>query len=230
MQKSSIKALYMKINWSKLFAETSVIVFSVFLAIYFEDLWQERKNEQEARRMLCQLRFELIEDLADIKEIIENQKQSSKHYQFVISNLKNPEPGIFPQIDTALHAIGCDNRTLYPRIATWSILLSNGLFSEIKDSKLTIKLMNYYESYNNRLVDNGDGYDKTLNELLRLHKPNYWDNEKQMPLLNDYVATTKFRAQIEHLYRDWNLSYIKLLRNHEAITIDLIKDLDNCNE
>jgi hypothetical protein len=85
-------------------------------------------------------------------------------------------------------------------------------------------------SQNNRLVDNGDGYDKTLNELLRVHKPNYWDNEKQMPLLNDYVATTKFRAQIEHLYRDWNLSYIKLLRNHEAITIDLIKDLDNCNE
>jgi len=215
---------------TKVFFETLVIVFSVFMAIYFEDLWQDRKQKQEANRLLCELKLELAEDLNDIDSIIKNQRWNSKHYQVVVTGLSRSGFDFNQEIDAALHEIGKNNRTLYPRIATWSILLSNGLFAEIDDKELSVKLMNYYESFNKRIYDNGEGYDRTLNEMLRIHIPEYWDFLNKKPLASDHKSTSKFRAQIEHVYRDWNLYYIELLIKHKANTQDLINHLGNCNE
>jgi hypothetical protein len=216
----------MKFSIKKVLIESIIIILSVFLGIFLEDKWQQRKRETDAKMLLIQLRNELKQDLIDIDRIINLQEQNGKHYQFLLQSLELMDTKVFFAIDSSLQKI-IDNSTLYPRSASWEILISSGLLAEIEDKELSIELMSLYENSNKRILDNADGYDKTLNEMLRVHIPEFWDFVNKRPLSREYKTTSKFRTQIEHIYRDWNKYYIELLRKQKSNGDLLIQQIDN---
>jgi len=216
----------MKTSFRKITTEALLIIISVLFAVILEGMWQQRQQRIEAGELLNRLKNELSEDLSDLKGIIENQKQKDQHYLLLLKELESLNEKSFNLIDSSLHEIGSNNRTLYPRTSSWSVLISSGLLTDIEDKDLTVNLMSFFENENRRILDNGDGYDRTLNEMLRIHVPAFWDYVGKKPLSTDYQSISKFRSQILHVHREWNLYYLDLLEEHEESIENLLKLLE----
>ena len=216
-----------KLPWARMLSEGTLIIVSVYLAIVLEGVSQDREAKSSAHLALVQMLAELREDSADLEEIREEQLVRSKQYVILDQWLATPESMPLDSIAEMLDLVFFSNRTLYPRRSAWTTMLSAGQLAELESPGLVSRLGDFYESLNARVVDNGDDYDESLNDLARNSVPKYWDGTSGRLLTTDDYRISMFRNQLRYLHVSWNIWYLDLLDNYGQALDSLILEIES---
>lgn len=216
-----------KLPWSRILGEGALIIVSVYLAILLEGMSQEREARTAAHLALVQMLGEMREDSADVEEIREEQLARIKQYQDLDQWLTKPDSVPLDSMAETLDLIFFSNRTLYPRRSAWTTMLAAGQLAELDSPGLVLRLGDFYESLNARVVDNGDDYDDNLNDVARNSAPEYWDGANGRLLTTDVDELVKFRNQLRYLHISWNIWYLDLLDQYQLTLDSLILEIES---
>ncbi len=201
---------FRNLPWARFLAEAALIVGSVYLAIVLEGASSDRSRKVEAIAALTNLRAELELDQEDGKEILDLQKDQALSHQQIqawLADTQNISVDSFS--DALLHTL-TDNRTMFPRKASWTTMVAEGQLAVLGDPALIRSLANLYEHSNVRLEYNGDRYDDTTQDILRGRMPYVWDLVEDRFLTTDPAAIRTFGNQMLQAQRQ-NLGYMALL-------------------
>jgi hypothetical protein len=215
-----------KLPWAKMLGEGALIIVSVYLAIFLEGVSHDRESRLSAHLALAQMLAEMKEDSADVVEILEEQRTRSRQYVLLDQWLASPESMPLDSVAETLDLMLFSNRTLYPRRSAWTTMLASGQLGELDSPGLVSRLGDFYESLNARVVDNGNDYDESINDIARNSVPNYWDGTSRRLLTDDVRDLTKFRNQFRYLHISWNNWYIDLLENYQQTLDALILEIE----
>lgn len=218
---------FRNLPWARFLAEAALIVGSVYFAIVLESASQDREARSSAHLALVQMLAELREDSADLNEIREEQLERSKQYVVLDRWLSSPESIPLDSVSETLDLVFFSNRTLYPRRSAWTTMLSAGQLAELESPGLVSRLGDFYESLYARVVDNGDDYDQSLNDLARNSVPKYWDGTSGRLLTTDDYSISIFRNQLRYLHVSWNIWYLDLLDNYGQALDSLILEIES---
>ncbi len=106
-------------------------------------------------------------------------------------------------------------------------MLAAGQLAELDEPGLVLRLGDFYESLNARVVDNGDDYDANLNDIARNSAPEYWDGANGRLLTTDVDELVKFRNQLRYLHISWNIWYLDLLDEYQLTLDSLIQEIES---
>jgi hypothetical protein len=196
--------------WKRFLAEAVLIVSSVYLAIVLEGASTEKERKTEAIAALTNLRAELDSDQADGLEILSLQNGQSRSHQQIQAWLSDPGNVPADSLSAALKHALRDNRTVFPRNSSWTTMVAEGQLAVLGDPNLVSSLANLYEHSNVRLEYNGDRYDDTTQDLLRIWLPQAWDLIENRFLVADEAAIRTFSNQMLQAQRS-NQSYMDLV-------------------
>ena len=216
-----------KLPWNRILGEGALIIVSVYLAIFLEGMSQEREARTSAHLALVQMLGEMREDSADLEEIREEQLVRSSQYEDLDQWLANPDSVPLDSMAETLDLVFFSNRTLYPRRSAWTTMLAAGQLAELDSPGLVLRLGDFYESLNARIVDNGDDYDENLNDIARNSAPEYWDGANGRLLTTDFYELAKFRNQLRYLHISWNIWYLDLLDQYQLTLDSLILEIES---
>lgn len=198
------------IPWMRFLGEAVLIVSSVYLAIALEGASAERSQRSEAVAALTALRVELESDQSDAREIIALQEEQGRSSDRIQAWLAYPETLPADSFSAALLHVLTDNRTMFPRKASWTTMVSEGQLAVLGAPDLIGRLANLYEHSNVRLEYNGDRYDDTTQDLLRSHLPYVWDFNGRRLLADDAASIRTFASMMLQVQRQ-NRGYTALL-------------------
>lgn len=215
-----------KLPWAKIFGEGLLIIVSVYLAIFLEGVSQDREAKISAQLALGQMLGELREDSEDVGEIREEQLARNKQYENLDEWFASPDTMPLDAVAETLDLVFYSNRTLYPRRSAWTTMLASGQLAELDSPGLVLRLGDFYESLNARVVDNGNDYDESLNDIARNSAPDYWDGVNRRPLTTDVHELTRFRNQLRYLHISWNIWYLDLLDHYQQTLDSLILEIE----
>ena len=142
---------FKNIPWTRFLAEAALIVGSVYLAIVLEGASSDRSRKVEAIATLTYLRAELELDQEDGEEILNlqhDQALSHQQLQAWLADVQSIPRESFS--DALLHTL-TDNRTMFPRKASWTTMVAEGQLAVLGDPALIKSLANLYEHSNVRL-------------------------------------------------------------------------------
>ena len=179
-----------------------------------------------AHLALVQMLAEMQEDAADIAEIRQEQLERSRQYVLLDQWLASPESMPLDSVAETLDLVFFSNRTLYPRRSAWTTMLAAGQLAELDSPDLVSRLGDFYESLNARVIDNGDDYDESLNDIGRNSVPDYWDGTSGRLLTTDIHQLTRFRNQLRYMHISWNLWYLDLLDTFQQTLDSLIIEIE----
>jgi len=216
-----------KFPWARMLSEGTLIIVSVYLAIVLEGASQDREARSSAHVALVQMLAELREDSADLDEIREEQLLRSKQYVILDQWLASPESIPLDSVAETLDLVFFSNRTLYPRRSAWTTMLSGGQLAELESPGLVLRLGDFYESFYARVVDNGDDYDESLNDLARNSVPEYWDGASRRLITTDEYRISVVRNQLRYLHVSWNAWYVDWLDNYDQALDSLILEIES---
>ena len=216
-----------KLPWSRILGEGALIIVSVYLAIFLEGMSQDREARTSAHLALVQMLGEMREDSADLEEIRKEQLARSKQYKNLDQWLAKPDSVPLDSMAETLHLVFFSNRTLYPRRSAWTTMLASGQLAELDEPGLVLRLGDFYESLNARVVDNGNDYDDNLNDIARNSAPEYWDGANGRLLTTDVEELVKFRNQLRYLHISWNIWYLDLLDEYQLALDSLILEIES---
>lgn len=215
-----------RLPWKQLLAQGLLIVVSVYVAIVLEGISQDRRDARDARIALAQMLGEMRQDRADLAEIRAEQLERDRQYDALDRWLASPST-IPPDSFTATIAeTGSSNRTLYPRRSAWATMVAAGQLRDLGDPQLVTRLGNFYESVNVRVIDNGDDYDASLNDIFRNSTVQVWDPASGQLMTSDTRDITAFRNQLRWLHLAWNRFYLDLLDGYEVQLDTLIGEIE----
>ena len=216
-----------KLLWSRILGEGALIIVSVYLAILLEGMSQDREAKTSAHLALLQMLGEMREDSADLEEIREEQLARSTQYENLDQWLAKPDSVPLDSMAETLDLVFFSNRTLYPRRSAWTTMLAAGQLTELDEPGLVLRLGDFYESLNARVVHNGDNYDENLNDIARNSAPEYWDGANGRLLTTDVEELVKFRNQLRYLHISWNIWYLDLLDEYQLALDSLILEIES---
>ena len=196
--------------WKRLLAEAVLIVSSVYLAIVLEGASTDREQKAEAIAALENLRSELALDRADGLEVVSLQQDQGQSHQQIQAWLSEPDNIPAELFSAALEHALTDNRTVFPRKSSWTTMVAEGQLAILGDSTLVSRLANLYEHSNVRLEYNGDRYDDTTQDILRVWLPRAWDLVENRFLTTDEVTKRAFGNQMLQAQRQ-NRGYMALV-------------------
>jgi hypothetical protein len=204
-----------------------VIIASVYFAIVLEGMSQDREAKLSAHTALAQMLGELREDSADLDEIRQEQLARDKQYVALDQWLALPESMPLDSATETIDSIFHSNRTLYPRSSAWTTMVAAGQLGELEAPDLVARLGDFYESLVPRVIDNGNDYDESLNDIARNSTPEIWDGVNGRPLTTDVRQITVFRNQLRYMHLSWNKWYLDLLDDYEKILDSLVLDIES---
>ena len=196
--------------WKRFLAEAVLIVSSVYLAIVLEGASTDQDRKMEAIAALTNLREELASDQADGIEILSLQQDQARSHQQIQAWLSDPDNVPAESFSAALEYALTDNRTVFPRKSSWTTMVAEGQLAILGDPNLVSSLANLYEHSNPRLEYNGDRYDDTTQEILRVWLPQAWDLVESRFLAADEVTMRTFGNQMLQAQRQ-NRGYMALV-------------------
>lgn len=215
-----------RLPWARILGEGTLIIVSVYLAIVLEGVSQDRESWSSAHEALVQMLAEMKEDSADFNEIRKEQLVRSRQYMELDQWLASPDSIPLDSAGEMLDLVFFSNRTLYPRRAAWTTMLSAGQLAELDSPGLVSRLGDFFESLNARVVDNGDDYDENLNDIARNSAPKYWDGANGRLLTTDVDKLAEFRNQLRYLHISWNTWYLDLLDKYGQTLDSLILEIE----
>jgi len=215
-----------KLPWIKIIGEGALIIVSVYLAIVLEAMSQDWAAQRAAYAALAQMLDEMREDSHDLEEIRAEQLERSEQYAALIKWLGNPDSMPIDSVAAAMDSIISSNRTLYPRRSAWTTMVADGQLRELDAPALVAKLGNFYESVNVRVIDNGNDYDESLNDIARNSVPLVWDGVERRLMTTNVESLTIFRNQLRYMQIAWNDWYLDLLDDYDKNLNTLILEIE----
>lgn len=216
-----------KLPWVKLLGEGALIIVSVYFAIVLEGMSQDREEKLSAHTALAQMLGELREDSADLDEIREEQLARDNQYAALDEWLERPGSMPVDSVAETMDSIFFSNRTLYPRRSAWTTMVAAGQLGELEAPDLVARLGDFYESFVPRVIDNGNDYDESLNDIARNSAPEIWDGVNGQLLTTDVRQITAFRNQLRYMHISWNVWYLDLLDDYEQTLDSLVPDIES---
>lgn len=198
------------IPWGRLVLEATVVVGSVYLALALEGASAERGRRVEAVEALQVLRAELEQDRSDLREIIASQQDRQVRHQRIDRWLSRPESLPRDSVAEDFLFLFSVNRTLYPRSAAWSTMVSSGQFNDLDDAILVSELANFFENRVVRIVDNGSTYDQWVLGVARSTLPAAWDRIERRLTVRTSAEINRFRSELLGVF-DFGTTYLGLL-------------------
>lgn len=226
MSESSSARYFSRLPWRDILVQGLLIVVSVYLAIVLEGISADRRDAREARQALAQMLGEMRQDRADLQEIRAEQLERDGQYADLDRWLSVPASIPADSFTAALSAITGSNRTLYPRRSAWTTMVAAGQLRELDDRELVTRLGNFYESVNNRVIDNGNAYDESVDDVGRNSAVHFWDPATGRLLTTEPTQIAVFRNQLRYLHESWNVWYLDLLGDYEGLLDALIGELE----
>jgi len=196
--------------WKRLLAEAVIIISSVYLAIVLEGASAEHERKTEAIVALTNLRAELRLDQADGLEILVLQEAQAQSHKQIQAWLSEPMSVPSEAFSVALGQTLTRNRTVFPRKSSWTTMVAEGQLTALDNPNLISRLANLYEHSNPRLEYNGDRYDDTTQDILRVRLPEAWDLVENRFLTTGEVRIRVFGNQMLQAQRQ-NRNYIALV-------------------
>lgn len=215
-----------KLPWVKLLGEGALIIVSVYFAIVLEGMSQDREAELSAHTALAQMVGEMRKDSADLDEIREEQLATDRQYKALDQWLESPESAPLDLVAEATDAIFYSNRTLYPRSSAWTTMVAAGQLGELDAPGLVARLGDFYESLIPRVIDNGNDYDESLNDIARNSATKIWDGVSGQLLTTDVRQLAVFRNQLRYMHLSWNVWYLDLLDDYERRLDALVLEIE----
>lgn len=203
-----------------------LIVVSVYVAIVLEGISADHRDAREAREALAQMLGEMRQDRADLQEIRAEQLERDRQYVSLDRWLSAPASIPADSFTAALDAVTGSNRTLYPRRSAWTTMVAAGQLRDLDDPELVTRLGNFYESVNDRVIDNGNDYDASLDDVGRNSAVHVWDPSAGRLLTSEAAEIAVFRNQLHYLHYSWNRWYLDLLGDYERQLDALIGELE----
>lgn len=216
-----------KFPWTRIIGEGALIIVSVYLAIVLEGVSQDWAAAQAAHAALAQMLDEMREDARDLEEIRAEQLERNEQYEALINWLGSPDTIPIDSVAVAMDSIISSNRTLYPRRSAWTTMVADGQLRELDAPSLVARLGNFYESVSARIIDNGNDYDESLNDIARNSVPLVWDGIDRRLMTTNVEQLTIFRNQLRFMQLAWNVWYLELLDDYEKLLDTLILDIES---
>jgi hypothetical protein len=195
--------------------EFVLILGSVYLAVFLESAQEAAGERDAAQQALSQLLGELSEDLADFERIIAVQDTLHRHYEDLARWLEDPSEYPVDSVGTALSVVAMTNPTLFPRRASWNMMVSAGQLSDLSAPELVAQLGQLYENVYDRIDYNGRLYDDELWGELRGTDAIRWHDLERRPLRDDAEEILRLVARLERIHVAWNVWYRDFLIEYE---------------
>ena len=143
--------------------EIVLVVIGILIALSINNWNETNKNEREQIVFLNNLKNDLKNDLIQLDQILKFQKEKLSK----VNELKDQLLSIknFEKIEQLLVNLTSDNYTYFLNTGSYTTTVSSGKIASLNPSSLRIAITNLYERYYNRLIYNGEFYDKKLNEV-----------------------------------------------------------------
>lgn len=193
--------------------EFAVILVSVYLAVALERASQTRTEYQEAVEALTQLLGELREDQTDFHRIIGLQDELDRHYVDLVRWLGTPQTMPDDSVGRALTAVW-ENPTLFPRQASWRMMIASGQLSDLQQPQLMLQLGHLYETAYSRLEYHSRFYDQGLSDLFRTAISPNWDPAASTLRVVDGDEMRRLRNELGWVHGAFNVYYIQTLREY----------------
>ena len=203
-------------------SEILLIVLSVFLAVAAEGWWDEQGRAADARAVLAQSLEELLADRSDLEEVRALQESRGTQYQDLQRWLSDYRTMPLDSVGAALDSIAWSNRTLWPRRAGWTTMVSGNQLSLLQAPELVASLASHHENLNARIRANGDNYGRAVNRLVLEATPKIWDAQNRVLLSDDPDEIATFRTEVYLVYYSWNQWYTEYLREYSTALDALI--------
>ncbi len=209
--------------WVRWAVEFSLILASVFLAVFLENARQAGAERRAAQAALEQLLGELREDHADFLRIIEEQEALSRSYSDLDRWLGDGADYPPDSVGAALVAV-LGNPTLFTRRASWTTMVSAGQLAHLDAPELVLQLGQLYETSYGRLEYNSRFYDEEMFAEFRSTEAMRWDNYRTggQPLVEDPVEVRRLAGRLSRIHSMWTLWYRDLLLEYEDDVLDAI--------
>lgn len=218
---------YGRMRWVRWVAEFTVIVGSVYLAVYLEGASQRVSDRSAARAALSQLLGELREDVRDFDRIIATQDSLDADYSDLARWLSSPGSPPADSVAGALYRVSTENSTLFPRRASWTTMVAGNQLADLGAPELVLRLGQLYESIYNRTDYNSALFDQTLSAATLSWSAVRWHSLESAPLSDDEGALEHLASSLAFLHKGWNMWYRDLLigyRGDLVSTISMVEE------
>jgi len=198
---------------AKMVVEFLVILVSVYLAVALERASQDRTDYEQAVEALTQLLGELREDRADFSRIGSLQDELGRRYEDLVRWLDTPETMPPDSVGLALTAIW-ENPTLFPRQASWRMMIASGQLSDLQQPVLMLQLGHLYETAYSRLDYNSRFYDQGLSDFFQREISPRWDPDRRTLRTDDLEEIRRLRSDLGWAHGAFSTYYVETLREY----------------
>ena len=213
------------VRWRRLLVEGSVLVVSIYLAIVLEGVSEERADHREAVEALLSLKHELDLDRRDLDVVMGAQAERFPRHDRIDRWLADPSTAPLDSLGQDIARLFRQNRTMFPRDAAWTTMVSSSQLADLRDARLVARLADFYENRNERLAVNADIYDEWVSGTARNVIPVIWDQSSSRFLTSDEVEVARVRGQMAGL-RDFSEAFFALLDQWRVELESLQSDVD----
>ena len=220
-----LSILVPRLDWRKLLLNAFVLVVSVYVAIVLEGISDTRARHREAVAALTMLRAELALDRQNLNVVLDAQRDRDVRHRRIDRWLKEAQSSPADSLAADFHALFSVNRTMFPRSASWTTMVSSGQLSDLRNPKLVSRLADFYENLNARLQYNGEIYDQWVMDVARSALPMVWDQGSGRLLTQDLTEIARLRGRLTGLH-DLSLGFIGLLEEWGVALDVLTADVD----
>ena len=204
-----------KVPWARWAVEFVLILGSVYLAVFLESAQEAAKDRDAAQQALSQLLGELREDQADFERIIAAQDALNRHHENLARWLEDPSDYPVDSVGVALGRLAMENPTLFPRRASWNMMISAGQLPDLSAPELVAQLGQLYENAYDRIDYNGRLYDDEWNGELRGTDAIRWRDLEHRPLVDDTDEVRRLSVRFQRVHVAWNVWYRDLLIEYQ---------------
>jgi hypothetical protein len=205
---------------AKMVVEFLVILVSVYLAVALEGASQDRTEFEQAVEALTQLLGELREDRTDFRRIVGLQDELGRRYEDLVRWLDNPETMPPDSVGMALTAVW-ENPTLFPRQASWRMMIASGQLSDLQQPELMLQLGHLYETAYSRLDYHSRFYDQGLSDLFQREVSPKWDPVARTLRTDDLAEIRRLRSDLGWVHGAFSAYYVETLREY-SIELDAV--------
>ena len=222
---AEIRAGWRKIA-GKLVVEFAVILVSVYLAVALERASQDRTEYEQAVEALTQLLGELREDRTDFHRIIGLQDELERAYLDLVRWLDTPESMPSDSVGAALTAVW-ENPTLFPRQASWRMMIASGQLSDLQQPQLMLQLGHLYETAYSRLDYHSRFYDQGLSDLFQTLISPRWDPVAKTLRADDVDEIRRLRNDLGWAHGAFSAYYVETLREYLVELDEVIESVED---
>ena len=213
------------ITWEQLAFQFLIVLIGVYLAISFERRAEDRSRQEEASEMLGRILDEIRLDEADINLVITEGRIGSAAVDSLLVLLEEDPTANGSRIDSIINGPLAVTRTVFPRQAAYTALVSGGYLTSLADQGLAIRLANLYEHAYGRILANNAFSDRVAHDIYLVFL-NYWDPGRHQfitPRSEENIRALNAWRYLKENFYDWYAAELapSILEEVSAVRMEL---------